>query len=243
MRLTLTFQAESSIIFPVHYNEQIQGFIYRHLNPVIAGFLHDTGYTFEKRKYTLFTFSRLMGKRKVAKEQIEFRSPLKLIISSPLDPLLQSLAEHLIRKKSLKIGENTLFLESIAVGFKPTLERETVIKMLSPVTIYSTLESADGRKKTYYYNPLEKEFSKLARENIVKKYKALNGTEPPSKDFQISPLTFDKRNEVIVKYKGFIIKGWMGKFILKGERELLQLAYDAGIGSKNSQGFGCFEVV
>lgn len=243
MRLTLTFQSEKSIILPVHYNEQVQGFIYHHLNPVIAGFLHDTGYTFEKRKYTLFTFSRLMGKRRIVKEQIEFTPPLKLIVSSPIDHLLQSLAEHRIREKSLKIGENTLFLESIEVGFKPTFEKEAIIKMLSPITIYSTLESAEGKKKTYFYNPLEREFSKLARENIIKKYKALNCTEPPSKNFEISPLTFDKRNEVIIKYKGFIIKGWMGKFILKGESKLLQLAYEAGIGSKNSQGFGCFDVV
>ncbi|MDN5332516.1 MAG: CRISPR-associated endoribonuclease Cas6 [Tepidanaerobacteraceae bacterium] len=46
-----------------------------------------------------------------------------------------------------------------------------------------------------------------------------------------------------VIYKDVIIKGWMGVYILKGDPVLLKIAYDAGLGSKNSQGFGCFEIL
>jgi|Deesub1362B_J571_1020462.scaffolds.fasta_scaffold00176_36 CRISPR-associated endoribonuclease Cas6 len=42
--------------------------------------------------------------------------------------------------------------------------------------------------------------------------------------------------------RGFT-KGWMDRYRLTGAPELLRLAYDAVLGSKNSQGFGCFEVV
>jgi len=44
-------------------------------------------------------------------------------------------------------------------------------------------------------------------------------------------------------YKNFLIKGWMGTFRLQGLKKALKLAYDAGLGSKNSQGFGMFEVI
>lgn len=47
----------------------------------------------------------------------------------------------------------------------------------------------------------------------------------------------------IIKYKGTVIKGYSGDFILKGNPELIKLAYDTGLGSKNSQGFGCIEVM
>jgi len=47
----------------------------------------------------------------------------------------------------------------------------------------------------------------------------------------------------IVKYKDFYVKGYTCRLELEGPRELLQLALDAGIGSKNSQGFGCVELV
>lgn len=49
--------------------------------------------------------------------------------------------------------------------------------------------------------------------------------------------------EKIVKYRETVIKGWMGRFVLKGNRKLLKLGYECGIGSKNSQGFGMVEVV
>jgi len=47
----------------------------------------------------------------------------------------------------------------------------------------------------------------------------------------------------VIRYKGTIIKGWMGKYRLTGKPELLTVALDAGLGAKNSQGFGCCEVV
>jgi CRISPR-associated endoribonuclease Cas6 len=35
----------------------------------------------------------------------------------------------------------------------------------------------------------------------------------------------------------------MGRFKLKGSPALMSIAYDTGLGSKNSQGFGMFEIV
>jgi CRISPR-associated endoribonuclease Cas6 len=47
----------------------------------------------------------------------------------------------------------------------------------------------------------------------------------------------------IIKYKGGIIKGYSALLELEGPRTTLQLALDAGLGSKNAQGFGCLEVI
>ncbi|CAA7602828.1 CRISPR associated protein Cas6 [Acididesulfobacillus acetoxydans] len=47
----------------------------------------------------------------------------------------------------------------------------------------------------------------------------------------------------IIEYKGGIIKGYSGSLELYGVRSLLQLAVDAGLGSKNAQGFGCLELM
>ena len=45
------------------------------------------------------------------------------------------------------------------------------------------------------------------------------------------------------KYRGTIIKGWMGRFVLNGNKKLLKLGYDCGIGAKNSQGFWMVELL
>lgn len=47
----------------------------------------------------------------------------------------------------------------------------------------------------------------------------------------------------MILYKGTVIKAWEGTFRLLGPQELVELAYDTGLGAKNSQGFGCFELL
>jgi len=42
---------------------------------------HKEGYIYEKRKFKLFTFSRLLGKIRNIKDGFEFTPPLKLVIS------------------------------------------------------------------------------------------------------------------------------------------------------------------
>ncbi|GAI77595.1 unnamed protein product [marine sediment metagenome] len=40
------------------------------------------------------------------------------------------------------------------------------------------------------------------------------------------------------------IKAWLGTYQIHGKPELISLAYDTGLGSKNSQGFGMmFEIL
>jgi len=243
LRIKIKFIHSGRIIVPFAYNEAIQGWIYRNLKRPLADFLHDQGFIVGKRRFKLFTFSRLLGKIKVKNEAFEVGSPFYLIVSSPYNEILQSLAENLLKKPEVEIAGQRLFIESISVEFTPELNGETEIKMLSPVTVYSTLLTGNGRKKTYYYSPLENEFAQLLKENLLKKFRAFYQKEPESADFSIEPVRVSKKDEKIVTYKGFIIKGWMGRYRLAGTPELLRLAYEAGLGAKNSQGFGCFEVV
>lgn len=243
MRFTLTLISNKLIRLPYSYNEIIQGFIYRHLSPDLARFLHNNGFIDGKRSFRLFTFSCLLGKIKPLKGNFYIEGSFKLIISSPHGETLHCLAESILKDPEVSLGDNRVSVQSIEVQFSPSFDREVKIKMLSPITIYSTLKSLDGKKKTYYYNPKEEEFSALIRENILKKYRAFYRREPEDKEFNIEPMNVSKKDEKIITYKGFVIKGWMGRYKLTGSSELLKLAYEAGVGSKNSQGFGCFEVM
>jgi len=60
-------------------------------------------------------------------------------------------------------------------------------------------------------------------------------------EFTIQPISNVNLN--IVYYKDFLIKGYSGKYKIRGDKRLLELALDAGVGSKNSQGFGCIEQI
>lgn len=250
MRVEISIQAQGSVTVPYSYNHIVQGFIYMLLDPVLRRTLHEEGYAYEKRKFRLFTFSRLMGKFRARDNSLEFSPPVKLHVSSPKSDILRSLTEGLFKKDKFALGSNDVFVESINVLAKPDFKDFPVIKILSPMTVYSTLTKADGAKKTYYYSPFEKEFGLLIKNNLLKKYEAAFNKNPEGKDFSIVPYKVRPSDEKVILYarhrdsqvKPTVIKAWMGLYKIEGDRELVELAYDAGLGSKNSQGFGCWEV-
>ncbi|MCD6231018.1 CRISPR-associated endoribonuclease Cas6 [Candidatus Aerophobetes bacterium] len=251
MRLNITFNPlrERRAIFPLNYNYGLQSFIYRHISKKLATFLHNRGYIMGKRSFKLFTFSRLLGNFKInfPEEKIVFNGPFHFYISSPLNDFIQQFAEDLIKSGEVRLFEELLVVSSLEVSTSPPLSSPLIIKMLSPLTIYSTLFLAEGKKKTYYYSPFEKEFSRLIKENLIKKYQALYRINPSGDDFVIIPVKVTKNSEKIIKYTPgknsyTVIKGWMGLYKLEGCPRLIHLGYEAGLGSKNSQGFGMFEV-
>jgi len=247
LRLKITFRPheDSPAILPVNYNELIQGFIYHYLDEYLAAQLHEEGLKDpeSKRSFKFFTFSRLipLEKPKIEKSQIFFSSPIILIIGSPLKEFIQSMANHLIKAEIIKLGNETFLIESIAVEASPPHRENVLVRALSPITVYSTLTAPNGKKKTYYYSPFEEEFETLIIENLNKKYRALTGEEA-SFSGSIKPFKVSSRNQRIVLYKGTVIKGWDGVYELSLPPELFYLAFEAGLGSKNSQGFGCIEV-
>jgi CRISPR-associated endoribonuclease Cas6 len=116
------------------------------------------------------------------------------------------------------------------------------VRAISPITVYSTLMAANGSKKTYYYHPQEKEFSEQIRNNLYKKATLLN-VDIGSAKFSIEPLRVRNTDLKTVYYHNFIIQGWLGQYLLKGTSQLLDIAYDTGLGAKNAQGFGMIDVI
>jgi len=247
MRIKLKFTSNSdSLMLPVYYNYLIQSMIYRHLEQSLADWLHEEGFRYYKRKFKLFTFSRLLGKYKLSKDRIIFEGPVILKISSPYVKFLESLAEHLVKMREIQINRQKCTLESIEVEMRKQFSGPVLIKMLSPLTVYSTLRNAEGKKKTYYYTPWEDEFNKLILENIRKKTLVFYGNEdlPPLDGSYIKPIRVDsKRNFHILKFKDTVIHGWSGHYELNLPDPYLSIAYDAGLGAKNSQGMGMWDIV
>jgi CRISPR-associated endoribonuclease Cas6 len=47
---------------------------------------------------------------------------------------------------------------------------------------------------------------------------------------------------VLREIRGINIRGWLAPFTVEGSKELIELGYEAGFGSRNSMGFGMAEV-
>lgn len=243
MRISITFHSLKPLKLPKHYNYLIQCFLYRNIHRSLSDKLHSEGYTYKKRRYRLFVFSRLLARIEIANKEITFLDKVKLFVASPLPLFIESLAENLLKKHTFKLNEQEVIIETIEICPRPAFSKISKIKMLSPLTIYSTLRKPDGKKKTYYYTPWESEFSELIKENLLRKYEAFYAKLPNEEDFSIKPLRVFNNQEKKINYKGTWIKGWLGVYQIQTTEELIEFAWDAGLGSKNSQGFGMFDII
>lgn len=238
MQIKIKFASDENILLPVYYNHIIQGFIYNNIDKDLAEFLHDKGYASNGRMFKLFTFSKILNKGRNEDGKLNFGKRMELIVSSPVYDFCKSIANSMLKNEELNVGGNNLKVEEINVLNNLIENDEIIINTLSGIVAYSTFYKADSRKFTYYFMPYEKDFSRIVTENLIKKYNAFyNANLNPDKGIEIIPLGEPK--QMLVYYKGYIIKSAEGKFLIKGDKRLLQLGLDAGFGSKNSQGFGC----
>jgi CRISPR-associated endoribonuclease Cas6 len=241
MRLVIELAAteEKRISLPVQYNHLIQSAIYAVLDSDFAAFLHDRGYDGGGRCFKLFAFSRLIGKYRLNQGEIDFEEGIKLVIVSPVEEFCQHLLNGLLNKGVVRLGNSILSIVSIKAEL-PKVEGDFLkLRLLSPVVAYSTLTKANGDKFTCYFQPGERDFTNIVAENLRKKYEAFWRKSPPEGEVTVNAARQPKLH--VIEYKGFVIKGYSGMLFLNGPQELLQIALDAGIGSKNSMGFGCGE--
>jgi CRISPR-associated endoribonuclease Cas6 len=210
--------------------------------------LHEKGHAYGSRSFKLFTFSRLHGNKNVGAGRIRFDGPCHFHLSAVDAEILGSLAEHLLKKPAVRLGQAKCRVAEVGVEPEPQFDptKPIRVKTLSAITAYSTLSASDGRKKTYYYAPQEGEWGEALISNLGRKAKALGWAADVDGDLQGSwfrPYRVRMTDHKILKFKGTIIKGWMGSYEVRLPEPYFRLAYDAGFGAKNAQGFGMVGVV
>jgi len=249
MRLEIKLISDKPIILPSSYGAYQQALIYNLLDKFDAEWLHERGFKYEKRNFKLFNYSGILEKGIFRpKEKIfVFENNISFYISSPVNWILEQTASNLLKNERVRLENNFLFIDSVAVLKRDKIETETIkIKAISPIENHTTLLKPDGKKVTYYYSPYEREFSELTNKNLQKKWTALF-QQDCLHNIEIKQLFTGNKNEKIRLFgtdkSKTVVKGWIGKFELKGNPEFLQFAIDTGLGSRNSQGFGMIEVL
>ena len=245
MRVTFNFVSDRDIILKPNYQLLIQGLIYKYLDKDFARFLHDHGYFQEgsKRIFKMFTFSYIKSSRSARYLNhigaINFSKEISFSVSTVIEELAISLIENQMRDDQIRLGDNILELSGIKVHTPVKFSVPQKICMYSPMTVYSTDD-----KKTYYYNPFDSMFNEQIYNNLLRKYQAYKNNEQKNLSFSIKPLftSLNNGNKIITRYKNFIIEAYLGNYEIESSSELIQFSYDVGLGSKNSQGFGLWDV-
>ena len=135
--------------------------------------------------------------------------------------------------EEVRLENNKVLVTSIEViKIDEILDNKIRIKTVTPVEVHSTLKKADSGDFTHFYEPAEKDFSRLICENMQKKWSSLHDGEECKYSLKIYPVKKELMRVSRQSFKGFFIKAWHAHFWMKGDKELLELALESGIGSK-----------
>lgn len=244
MQLKFIFKTDSLLYLPLGHHDILQGFIYNKLknNSKYAAFLHDVGYYDNAHNFKMFVFSTLKGDHHIDNSRIVYTNNLYLEIRSPMDEFCNILLHSIQDNSSAELNNQPIHLYDWCISDKQIHTTSIDIKMASPLTLSTTYYKND-KKKTRYLSPSDNDFNCAFIHNTKSKYKAFYKKDLSS-DLQLSPINVGLKDKYVTKFKNHIfINAWNGTYRLDGDSSLLSFLYDTGIGSRNSQGFGMFDIV
>jgi len=240
MQLIVQFNFDEPLTLPINYNHILQSILYRTLatQPEFSALVHNQGFAFGRRRYRLFTFSLLEGRYKVKNKEITFYDRACFEVRSPEPYLIRTLRDG-FRQNGIVVGERTISRVRVDMRDASVENTDVFVEMRSPIVVYST--DPDTRK-TLYYTPADEDYMILLNDNFVRKYLAFSNNMPAS-GVLIEPWQVTNRDKFVTNYKNQYITGWKGVYRLTGERKYLDFLYQTGIGGKNAQGFGMFDII
>lgn len=260
MRFLIKLQIPNSglNVLPINYQYELSSVIYKLVNQgdnVFAEWLHSSGYSNLNKNFKLFVFSMLeIPKKKIENQCITILSDeICFKISFLLDEIAEPFIYGMFKNREIVIGDKynkvKFFVSSIERLNDISFNNPVKFRTISPIVISHYTDKNNSHPT--YIPPDNPKFADLLFQNLINKNVAVSKYSSKFKFFTPdADLQFDLIGEFkqkLIKIKTdtpqqTMIKGFMFDFKVSAPQQLLQIAYHAGCGEKNSLGFGCVEV-
>jgi len=257
MRFKLTLQIDKRAfgnVLPINYQYELSAFIYKaieYADREYSLWLHENGFRLYGRPFKLFTFSNLMiPQYRIDKEQGRIRiecDRIEWLVSFLPEASTEKFAFGLFSEQVFQIGDKKstvqFRIEQIEVLPAPVFESIMLFQTLSPVCLPLKEE---GKRYATYLSPDAPEAFGMVLNNLLSKYHTFyNKPYELMENFRFEVTSQPKPKLIVIK-KGTPdaseIRGFLFDFRMQAPVELMQIMYEAGLGEKNSIGFGMVEV-
>jgi CRISPR-associated endoribonuclease Cas6 len=256
LRIQVILTKEKGNLLPINYKYELSSWIYKVLhrgNPDFSDWLHSQGYTFEKRRFKLFTFSDLFGfEYVIKKDRLMIQSnEVQLILGFRIDEAVQHFIEGLFKNQKMGLGDKHSQVDFIVSRIErlpdPVFNKTVSFETLCPMII-SKPRDQNGTYGAEYLSPEHAEFAERLFNNLEKKAIAEIHTNTSGVfSFESTPKQFEllskpKRKKITVKAhtpRQTELIGYEFRYRITAPTQLIEIGYDAGFGEKNSLGFGC----
>lgn len=197
---------------------------------------------YEKNNFTQknFTFALALSKPVFNGEKIRLETTdasMTLHTSEPPDgiDLYNSFIKQTGKAYPLPF-ENSVTIKKVSLSnHRKISSGEIIIKMRSPLLVRKHED-----KKDFYMAFNHEDFQKYFFMSVSKLLSSIYNIEINENSVFIEPVSARK---TVVSTFGSKITGNIGTYRLKAAPELLNILCQTGLGSRRSQGFGCFDVI
>lgn len=231
MRIQVDFYVNKDIDFYSPLNNAITAFIYRCIgigSPSYSKQLH-SGFTRLGYKKFVYHAYNLSQNKEITQFKLK-KGIASLILSSALEDTIINFTKGLIELGSIQLFGYSFNIEEIRIIKEPRLSNSEIFNAISPV--YAT----DAKGNWLNIKDAERKLEK----NLIEKYYALYNKLPHNTNIRIKILS--NKTEYI-RYKKDKFRGYAGLVAIEGDKDLIRLAYEAGLGARCGQGMGLLEAL
>ena len=255
MRFKLSLNVEHQVYgsrLPINYQYELSAWIYRIIakgDQQYAEWLHQNGFSDEKfRKFKLFVFSNLYSPGiKYDNDRLIFRSDKASFYLSLLpEKSTEAFIKGIFCEQAFSLGDRIskiqFNVQQVELIPSPDFSESFVFKAISPVVVAS---QEDRDHHPQYLSPDENNYGQMIINNLKEKYRSFHN-KPFEGDEKFEFELLSPARSKLIKIKAGTkeetkVRGFVFTFRLKADKDLLKVMYDAGMGEKNAQGFGCVE--
>ncbi|SFT04547.1 CRISPR-associated endoribonuclease Cas6 [Marininema halotolerans] len=247
IRITAQFYIDHEVNIPYDLNYPLSSYIYQCIglaNAELGDWLHNEGLAYRGKSYKPLVFSRLHFERRRNKStHMEVKGLCGLTIDSIQPEIIQHLIQGMWKKGYLQLLDVKIPLMDVKMKAAHSFVETMSYKLLSPVVVPVQID-----KGLHFCHPLESQFYDSLRQSISNWYNLKWQEELPREvSIQISLLQPEffqlKKAAVLTQYKEKKVKGYLASIQVQAPPKVQQVIYESGLGSYNSQGFGCVEVI
>lgn len=240
-------------ILPIDYQYAQSATIYKILyfaNKEYATWLHNNGFNAsDKQRFKLFTYSpfiidyyKQLGDRlAILSDTVEWQ--LSFLPEKSTEIFIESIFSNQVFEIGDKKSVVQFRVRNVEVLPPPIYQETMEFHSMSPIFI--KLKTDDGKQK--YLSPDDPLARRLVFEGLKNRYKAWIGNAyADSYDSAFEVLSKPKSKLITIKNgtpQESKLRAYRCDFRITAPKELMQIAYESGAGSENSQGFGCIEIL